>query len=83
MEFGGAAASIAATCFCRSACSEMRSSSSICVRNSFEARRKSRHQLAELARQLRQLLRPEEQQSEDYDECAVAKTRHRCAYDTA
>ena len=37
----GAAASAAAICFWRSACSEMRSSSSIWVRNSLEARRKS------------------------------------------
>ena len=37
----GAAASVAAICFWRSACSERRNSSSIWVRNSLEARRKS------------------------------------------
>ena len=41
------------------------------------------HQLAELARQFGQLLRSEEQQDEEDEDCAVRKAWHRRLYDTA
>ena len=73
---GGAAASMAAIFFWCSACSEMRSSSSICMRNSLEARRNSAMSLPSWRASTGSFFGPKRRRARMNDEGAIAEARH-------
>ncbi len=73
----GAAASIAAIFFCCSACSDDAELVFHLHAELVGGAAELGHELAQLAGEFGQLLRAEEEQGEEEDECAVLKARHR------